>query len=403
VTVTAITNHTPPLRSGWPERPSKARNTEARRPDTFSLCLCVSVVCLLWLTPRVDAADWPQFRGNPRLTGVAAASDQPPATLKVLWTYELGDMNDSSPAIADGVVYAGAANGTLAAIDLATGTLRWKYSTGGALGIGESSPAVAGGAVYVGDLDGLVHAVNAADGTRLWTFKAGSEIKASPIVVNGLVIIGSYDTHLYALDAKSGALRWKFQTKGQVHATPAVVGDTLFLAGCDELFRAIRVTDGRQLYEIRTEAYTGASPLVVGDRAYLGTFEYEVIALDLKARTVLWRYSDKERQFPFYSSATLANGRIVVGGRDRVVHAIDSATGRRAWTFATRARVDSSPAFAGGRIFVGSGDNRFYVLDAATGAKLWEFDAGSGITASPAIAGGRVVIVSNDGVVYCFG
>ena len=382
------------------------RGTEPPRPlfsTSVPRCLGVSFLALFVIasTAPVSAADWPQFRGNPHLTGVA--SDAPPAALKVLWSYELGDMNDSSPAIAGGVVYAGAANGTLAALDLATGKLRWKYSTGGPLGIGESSPAVAAGAVYVGDLDGVVHAVNSADGKRIWTFKTGSEIKASPIVVNGLVIIGSYDTHLYALDARTGALRWKFQIKGQVHATPAVQGDVLFLAGCDEVFRAIRIADGRQLYEIPTGAYTGASPVIDGDRAYVGTFEYEVIALDLKARRVLWRYSDKERQFPFYSSASVANGRVVLGGRDKLIHAIDAGTGKAAWTFTTRARVDSSPAVAGGRVYVGSGDGRFYVLDLATGQKQWEFEAGSGITASPAISGGRVVIVSNDGIVYCFG
>jgi outer membrane protein assembly factor BamB len=217
------------------------------------------------------------------------------------------------------------------------------------------------------------------------------------------VIIGSYDTHLYGLDARTGALRWKLQTKGQVHATPAVQGDTLFLAGCDNLFRAVRIADGRQLYEIPTGAYTGASPVVDGDRAYVGTFEYDVIALDLKTRKVLWRYNNKERQFPFYSSAALAGSRVILGGRDRLVHAIDAASGKAAWTFQTRARVDSSPAVAGNRVFVGSGDNRFYVLDAATGAKVWEFDTGSGITSSPAISAGRVVVTSTDGVVYCFG
>ena len=95
--------------------------------------------------------------------------------------------------------------------------------------------------------------------------------------------------------------------------------------------------------------------------------------------------------------------RVIVGGRDKAVHAIDAATGKAAWTFATRARVDSSPAVAGGRVFVGSSDGKLYVLDAATGQKRWEFDAGDAITASPAIAAGRVVIGAQDGRIYCFG
>src|SRR4029079_5848544 len=69
-------------------------------------------------------SDWPQFRGNPRLTGVAPS--EVPATLSIKWTYEGGESFESSPAIADGVVYAGAGNGDLLAIDLASGKLRWK-------------------------------------------------------------------------------------------------------------------------------------------------------------------------------------------------------------------------------------------------------------------------------------
>jgi len=342
---------------------------------------------------------WPQFRGNPSLTGVAVSA--PPATLKLLWKYEVGDVIESSAAISDGVVYLGAGNGDLVALDLATGILRWKYSARNL--IGESSPAVGRDAVYIGDLTGILHAVGIRDGKLLWTFKTGSEIKSSPVVVNDLVLVGSYDSHLYALDARTGTLRWKVATQGPVNATPAVRGGLTFIAGCDGKFRAIRVTDGRQQYEIVSGAYTGASPALDEDRAYFGTFNDEVLALDLKGRKIAWRYRDPARAFPYYSSAALSNGRVIVGGRDKVVHAIDASTGSAAWTFATRARVDSSPVVAGGRVYVGSSDGRLYVLDLATGEKRWEFDTGSALTASPAIAGGRVVIGSQDGVLYCFG
>jgi len=69
------------------------------------------------------AASWTQFRGNPRLTGIAASV--PPAALKLHWTFEAGDAIESSAAIADGVVYVGSAKGDLLAIDLAAGKLKW--------------------------------------------------------------------------------------------------------------------------------------------------------------------------------------------------------------------------------------------------------------------------------------
>ena len=85
------------------------------------------------------------------------------------------------------------------------------------------------------------------------------------------------------------------------------------------------------------------------------------------------------------------------------MHAIDARNRQGRWTFATRARVDSSPAVAGGRVYVGSSDGRLYVLDEATGRKVWEFEAGDAITASPAIASNRLVIGARNGVVYCLG
>ena len=165
----------------------------------------------------------------------------------------------------------------------------------------------------------------------------------------------------------------------------------------------IRFSSKTSIYQIAAGAYTGASPAVDGDRAYFGTFNNDVLALDLKARKILWRYSPPDRQFPFYSSAALSNDHVFVGGRDKFVHAINAATGKASWTFETRARVDSSPAVAGGRVYVGSSDGRLYVLDVSSGRKLWEFEAGGGITASPAIAEDRLVIGTQDGVLYCFG
>ena len=169
---------------------------------------------------------------------------------------------------------------------------------------------------------------NAKDGSKAWTFKTGSEIKSSPVLAGGMVLIGSYDTHLYALDARTGAVRWKLKTDGQVHATPAVVDGTVYFGGCDEQFRAVRLTDGKVLFTVPLDANTGSSTVIDGTRAYLGTYNNDVVAVDLKARKIAWRYRDPDRQFPYNSSPTLAGGRVIIGGRDKSVHAIDAATGK---------------------------------------------------------------------------
>ncbi len=137
--------------------------------------------------------------------------------------------------------------------------------------------------------------------------------------------------------------------------------------------------------------------------AYYGTFDNEVLAVNLSSETLVWRYEHPTRHFPFYSSAAVTDGKVVLGGRDKMVHCLAAETGEALWTFRTNARVESSPAVAGGRVYIGSNDGRLYVLDLESGEKVWEFNAGAPLSSSPAIASGRLVIGSLDGRVYCFG
>lgn len=367
---------------------------------------CLAAVIVLLLSAglfRISAQDtapdnWSQFRGNHSLTGVSLGNV--PNNLKQIWTYDAGDSIESSAAIVGGTVFVGSQKSELTALNLDNGAVYWKYKIDSP--IGESSPAYSNGVVYVGDLGGWLHAVNASDGKKIWAFKAGNEIKSSPVVVGDRVLIGSYDQHLYCVSARNGTLIWRARTNGPVHATPSVAGGVAFIAGCDELFRAIRISDGRQLFSVSSDAYTGASPALRGNFAYYGTFDNEVLMVDLTAHRVGWRYQHPERKFPFYSSAAVTNDRIVVGGRDKFVHGL-SPDGKAAWAFATKARVESSPAIAGGRVFIGSNDGRFYVLNLSTGALMWEFNTGAPLSASPAIGRGRIVIGAQDGKLYCFG
>ena len=60
--------------------------------------------------------------------------------------------------MAGGAVYVGSHYGKVYALDVATGRLRWIYTTGI---MPDSGPAVAGGTVYVGSEDNKVYALNA--------------------------------------------------------------------------------------------------------------------------------------------------------------------------------------------------------------------------------------------------
>ena len=252
-------------------------------------------------------------------------------------------------------------------------------------------------------LAGLLHAVNAADGKRLWTFKTEAEIKSSPVVAGDRVLIGSYDGNLYCLSARDGKLIWKFTTTNlrACHAGVSPRASSTW-RGCDEVFHGIRLSDGQEVLQFPSGGYTGASVAMLSHWAYYGTSTM-MLWPPISGRSGSCGAIKPARAVPVL---LLGGGvrRPRGAGRPRQAGPLpERENGEAVWTFATRARVDSSPAIAGGRVYIGSNDGHFYVLDLASGKKLWDFEAGAPLSASPAIAEGRVVIGSQDGRLYCFG
>ena len=118
----------------------------------------------------------------------------------------------------------GCNDGAIYAVDQTTGTLRWKYMTGG---IVQSSPVVAGdGTVYVGSEDHNIYALT-ANGQLLWKYATGGVLDYPvALLIDNSVCAGSADGTVYDLDPRTGALRWKYATvAGAYLSAPAVAID----------------------------------------------------------------------------------------------------------------------------------------------------------------------------------
>ena len=347
---------------------------------------------------QVSADDWLSFRGNPQLTGVATV--ELPENLELLWTFETEDGIESTAAIAAGTVYVGTLDGYLYAINLENGGLKWKYQASSEI---KSSPTVFSDMVYFGDGMGVFHAVDAPTGESRWTFETEAEIISSANVAQDRLLFGSYDQFLYCLSAKDGSLVWKFETEGYVHGTPAIVNGAVVISGCDGYLRVINIADGLERQKIGLGDYVAASPAIWNNRAYAGTFGNQVLCAGLENSEILWQYEHPERHFPFYASVAVTADTVVIGGRDKMVHALESQTGQPLWTYPAKSRVDSSPVIVGERVFFGTIGGELVALNINSGKKVWEFVIGAAIIASPSVAAGKLIIGADDGRIYCFG
>jgi uncharacterized repeat protein (TIGR01451 family) len=140
----------------------------------------------------------------------------------------------------------------------------WSYATDNQV---ESSPALADGVVYVGSDDGNTYALNASTGAKLWSYTTGSNKESSPAVANGVVYTGS----LYAFSLGTGTadlfLRiWPSTTT--VHQgdliTYAFPVWNLGPVAADQEVLNTQVPEGTTLDYIRTARPTGARGTVEG-------------------------------------------------------------------------------------------------------------------------------------------
>jgi outer membrane protein assembly factor BamB len=74
------------------------------------------------------------------------------------------------------------------------------------------------------------------------------------------------------------------------------------------------------------------------------------------------------------SAVTVAEGKLFVTQIDEHrVHALDAATGKKAWSFTAGSRVDSPPTIEDGRAYFGANDGWIYCLRATDGELVWRY------------------------------
>ena len=120
--------------------------------------------------------------------------------------------------------------------DLPNLKLKWSFGYPDALRT-RSQPVVAMGAIYTGSQDGTVYALDLETGCVRWAFTASAEVRTG-------IVLGQHDTgrplaffgdiiaNLYAVDAQTGELVWKIRADEHPSATltgtPAYHGGFLY-------------------------------------------------------------------------------------------------------------------------------------------------------------------------------
>ncbi|GAA0916696.1 PQQ-binding-like beta-propeller repeat protein [Nonomuraea longicatena] len=379
-------------------------------------------------------------RYEPSVTAPTEPAARPPG-----WSFAADVAIDRRLVVAGGHAYTSSDDGTLYALDAATGALRWSVPTGSSV---TSGPISSGDTVYFALGSGLL-ALDAASGRTRWHRKITG---ATELVIDRGTLYADSDRYaVYALDPATGRTRWRDPADGVVRRIlPHPAGDLVYAAGDDGVV-ALDARTGTRRWRVPVARFASvSSAATTSDTVYAATDD-QIQAIDRLTGRVSWRRSE-----PVQVGIQVADGAVYVAGGSALskldaatgrrqwsydvgplrltmnalklargvayfnvalgrLHALDTATGRLRWSYPPQdepdrrghvwylpaTRLDAfAPVPHGDTLLTAFGDGTLHALDPATGTPRWTFEAGGEVTTPPVVKDGRIHVGGVNGNVY---
>jgi outer membrane protein assembly factor BamB len=350
----------------------------------------------------------------------------PTLTVQKLWDERVGAGADATgvrmgPFYADGKLYAVGSDGTIAALDAASGHTLWSQHLGKRRGFifhrGKNSerfagaPVVEGNLLVAGSLEGMVQAFDAGTGAERWHAAVSSEVIAQPAIADGIVVVRTSDGRLYGFDANDGSRKWVYDRSTvpalslRGNGAPRVADGVVYAGEDNGRVVALRLADGNLLWEQMLSPGEGRSEIerlqdadgglvVENGVVYVSAYRGLVAALIAQSGRPLWTHG-----LSSYTGVAVASTQVYTVDSDSVVWALDLRTGSSDWKQdGLKYRWLTGAATMGDHVVVGDLDGYVHWLAASDGklaarARLSKH----AIQAAPLVVGDIVYVEDIDG------
>jgi outer membrane protein assembly factor BamB len=371
-----------------------------------------------------ENSEWTQPGGNAaHVMGHLAGADD----LKPAWSVDIGAGSTDSrsllspPVVADGRIFALAADGRLSAYDAASGRQLWDFDTrppdekdaifSGGITTGEGRVFAATGAAEA-------IAIDAASGKQVWRVRLPSPVRGAPTVADGRLFVVTLDNQAVALGTDDGGRLWSHTGIQEVAAllggpSPAVGGGAVVVPYSSGDIYVLRAENGRVLWvdnlgRIRpldaasTLADIRGSPVIDTDLVIAVSHSGRIIATDLQSGNRVW-----ERNLGGVNTPWVAGDFVYVLTLQGELVCLTRREGRVKWVQSLPVFTDpkdregpiqhSGPLLIGDRLLVTDSEGKVLAISPYTGEILGEVKVGGRIFIPPVAAGGTVYFLGDSG------
>lgn len=152
------------------------------------------------------------------------------------------------------------------------------------------SVALQGGRFHVAGDDGTVMALDAATGREVWRGNAGAKLSAGVGSDGRFSAVVTRDSELVVFEEAS--VRWRAKLDSRVATAPLVAGERVFVVGVDRVVHAFDAVDGRRLWQLKRPG----DPLTLSQAGVLSAFQdtllvgqgARLVGVDPTRGTVRW-------------------------------------------------------------------------------------------------------------------
>ena len=331
---------------------------------------------------------------------------------QTLWSTDIGDglgerSGKISPVYAYKKIYIADGEGKVAAVNPENGKIIWE--TNSELPIA-GGPAVASRIVAVGTSQGEVLVLDAETGEEVWRAQVSSEVISSPAIGEGHVAVRTVDGKVYAFDAKTGEQKWFYDESLPAltlrgNSAPVIASGGVISGFANGKLSVFLLSNGQPAWEKRIATPLGSSeiqrlvdvdlkPLVIGPTIYIGSFNGNLAALDLRNGEFQW-----QRELSTFQDMAVGELLLFVTHENSYLSAVNRANGVIIWTQKDLHRRQlTTPGVLGEYAIAGDFEGYVHWMSIRTGEIVSrEHIDSSGISAVPLIIGDKAIMYTRDG------
>lgn len=375
------------------------------------------------------AGSWTQWRGD-RRDGTLTGFVEPrvwPEQLTRRWKVDVGD-GYATPLLVGDRLYVFARQGddeVMMALDAGTGKQIWRtgaramfkmHSATVSHGPGpKSTPAYADGRLFAIGMTGAVTAFDARTGKVLWQHPGSEPLPLytthafSPLVDRGLVVfhVGGKDVGaLTAFDVRTGAVKWRWDGDGPSYGSPVILevaGSRQIVTMTEHKAIGVDAATGALLWErpFATASDTNAiTPVIMENLVMIGGNRHPTTAFAVRRQNTEWATETvwENEDVPMHMSSGVVVDDMLFSMSTRnsgQYFGVDARSGKTLWTSAPRQGKNASVMKSGTLLLVLEDDGELVAVRASRAGfeplkryKVAETDTWT----QPVIAGDRIYV-----------